>query len=276
VLVALAWIGERDAVRTHRSEVRARVQAEILARTLTLEEQVRRELLSLDQTLRILEYEWQRDPDHFDVAARASQAVVLSDVSLQLFVADARGIVQSSSRPAIIGTDISKRDYFSYEASLPADDGKMFMGDLTQGQVTRLWQINLARRLDNQDGSFAGVIAASYDTNSFTRLYREVDLPARGLIAVVSMRDGVAWTLAGPDEAPTVISIDKTPIFAAMHQAAEGSWAGASGLDDVDRMYAFATIPDQDWLRSLRRVRRRGEDSLSDFPRPDRLGFVMK
>jgi signal transduction histidine kinase len=246
MLVALAWIGERDAVRTHRGEVRARVQAEILARTLTLEEQVRRELLSLDQTLRILEYEWQRDPDHFDVAARASQAVVLSDVSLQLFIADARGIVQSSSRPAIIGTDISKRDYFRHEASLPADDGKMFMGDLTQGQVTRLWQINLARRLDNPDGSFAGVIAASYDTNSFTRLYREVDLPARGLIAVVSMRDGVAWTLAGPDDVPAVTSIAKAPIFAAMHQVAEGSWIDASGLDDVDRMYAFATIPDQD------------------------------
>ncbi len=246
MLVALAWIGERDAVRTHRSEVRARVQAEILARALTLEEQVRRELLSLDQTLRILEYEWQRDPDHFDLAARARQVVVLSDVSLQLFIADARGIVQSSSRPAIIGTDISKRDYFVHEASLPADEGKMFMGELTKGQVTRLWQINLVRRLDNPDGSFAGVIAASYDTNSFTRLYREVDLPAHGLIAVVSTRDGVAWTLAGPDEAPAVTSIAKSPIFAAMRQASEGSWTGASGLDDVDRMYAFATIPDQD------------------------------
>ena len=31
-----------------------------------------------------------------------------------------------------------------------------------------------------------------------------------------------------------------------------------------------------DCWRSARRVRRRGEDSLSDFPRPDRLGFVMK
>src|SRR5437868_4898304 len=26
----------------------------------------------------------------------------------------------------------------------------------------------------------------------------------------------------------------------------------------------------------MRRMRLRGEDSLSDFPRPDRLGFVMK
>ena len=78
VLVALAWVGARDAIRAHRGEARARVQAEVLATTQSIEEQLRRELLSLDQTLRILEYEWQRDPDHFDLAARAGQAVVLS------------------------------------------------------------------------------------------------------------------------------------------------------------------------------------------------------
>jgi signal transduction histidine kinase/CheY-like chemotaxis protein len=246
LLVALTWIGARDAIRAHRTEVRARVQAEILAKALTLEDQLRRELLSLEQTLRILEYEWQRDPQHFDLAARASQVVVINDVSLQLFISDAQGIVRSSSRPAILGTDISKRDYFIHEASLPTDEGKMFMGELTQGQVTRLWQINLARRLDNPDGSFAGVIAASYDTNSFTRFYREIDLPAHGIIAVVSIRDGAAWTLAGPDENPAVISIARSPLLAAMQQSAEGSWTGTSGLDDVDRMYAFATVPDHD------------------------------
>ncbi len=222
------------------------MHAEILAKALTLEDQLRRELLSLEQTLRILEYEWQRDPQNFDLAARARQVVVINDVSLQLFISDAQGIVRSSSRPAIVGTDISKRDYFIHEASLPADEGKMFIGELTQGQVTRLWQINLARRLDTPAGSFAGVIAASYDINSFARFYREVDLPPHGLIGVVSMRDGNAWTLAGPDEVPAVITIAKTPIFAAMSQSAEGSWSGASGLDDVARMYAFATVPEQD------------------------------
>ena len=65
---------------------------------------------------------------------------------------------------------------------------RMFVGALTRGQVTRAWQINLVRRLDNQDGGFAGVIAASYDTNSFARFYREVDLGSHGLIAVVSAR----------------------------------------------------------------------------------------
>ena len=246
VLVALAWVGARDAIRAHRGEARARVQAEVLATTQAIEEQLRRELLSLDQTLRILEYEWERDPDHFDLAARSGQAVVLSDVSLQLFIADSHGIVQASSRPAIIGTDVGNRDYFRHEASLAADDDKMFVGELTQGQITRLWQVNLVRRLDNPDGTFAGVIAASYDTNSFTRFYREVDLGTHGLIAVVSARDGNAWTMVGAGQAPTVIGIADTPIFAAMRQSPEGSWSGASGLDDVDRMYAFATVPDVD------------------------------
>ncbi len=65
MLVALTWIGARDAIRAHRTEVRARVQAELLAKALTLEDQLRRELLLLEQTLRILEYEWQRDPQTF-------------------------------------------------------------------------------------------------------------------------------------------------------------------------------------------------------------------
>ena len=248
VLVALAWVGARDAIRAHRGEVRARVQAEVLAATQAIEEQLRRELLSLDQTLRILEYEWQRDPDHFDLAARAGQAVVLTDVSLQLFIADSQGIVRSSSRPAIIGTDVANRDYFRYEASLAADDAKMFVGELTQGQVTKLWQINLVRRLENPDGTFAGVISASYDTNAFTRFYRPVDLGTHGLIAVVSARDGNAWSMAGAGKAPTVSGIADTPIFAAMRRSAEGSWSGASGLDDVDRVYTFATVPDSDLM----------------------------
>ena len=158
MLVALAWIGARDAIGVYRVEARARVAAEVMAKARAFEEELRRELLSLDQTLGFLQYEWQRDPEHFDLAARASQAVMLTDVSLQLSIADAQGIVRSSTRPAILGSDVSTRDYFRDESSKAADDGKMFVGELTQGHVTRLWQINLVRRLGNPDGSFAGLI----------------------------------------------------------------------------------------------------------------------
>jgi signal transduction histidine kinase len=221
------------------------VRAEILGKAHAFEEQFRRELLSLDQTLRILEYEWQRDPQHFDLASRSSQVVVLNDVSLQLFTTDAQGIVRASTRAAIIGTNVSGRDYFRHEAALPADEGKMFVGSLTQGQVTRQWQINLVRRLVNSDGSFAGVIAASYDTNSFARFYRDVDLGTHGSIVVVSVPDGEAWVMSGPSQAATVVSIANEPTFAAMLASQEGSSEGKSGFDNADKIYAFATVPDR-------------------------------
>ena len=245
MLITLAWAAAHDAIRTHRTEELARVRMEALGTALAIEEQLRRELLTLNQTLNILEYIWERDPTHFDLATWSSHVGVLSDVSLQLFIADARGIVRSSTRSAIIGTDVSGRDYFRHEKALPADDDKMFVGSLTQGQVTHLWQINLVRQLNNPDGSFAGVIAASYDANSFWRLYAEVDLGADALIAVVSMRDGNAWTLSNPTRASAVVNIANASILAPMQASIEGSWEGSSGLDDADRIYSFATVPDR-------------------------------
>jgi signal transduction histidine kinase/CheY-like chemotaxis protein len=244
-LIALTWIGVRDAILAHRTEAQARVQAEIVGKALAFEELLRREMLALDQTLRVLENEWQRNPAGFDIADRSSQLVALNDVSLQIFIADAQGIVRSSSRPAIIGTDVSGRDYFRYEAALTTDDGRMFVGALTQGQVTRVWQINLVRRLDNPDGSFAGIIAASYDMNSYSRLYREVDLGSRGLVAVANAA-GAAWTLPDPAQSGSVVSIAGSPMFAAMQAAPDGSWTGRSALDAAERIYAFATVPDRD------------------------------
>ncbi len=244
-LIALTWIGARDAILAHRAEADARIRAEVVGKARVFEELWRRELLSLDQTLRILEYDWQRDPAGFDMAARSEQLVSLNDVSLQIFIADAKGIVRSSSRAAIIGADISGRDYFRHEAALPSDEGRMFIGALTQGLQTRVWQINLVRRLDGRDGSFAGIIAASYDMNSLSRFYREVNLGGRGLLGVVSVA-GDTWTLSDPERSGTVVSIAGSPLFAAMHGAPDGSWTGRSALDATERVYAFATVPERD------------------------------
>ena len=106
------------------AEALARVQAEAQERAFAFEEELHRELLSLDQTLRILElYEWQRDPDHFDLTERAKQVVVISEVSLKIFIASAQGRVRTiPGRPSSAPT--SAAQYFRYEASLPADDGR--------------------------------------------------------------------------------------------------------------------------------------------------------
>jgi len=245
ILIALTWIAAHSAIRSHRSESQARAEAVVVNEALTFEGQVRRQLLAIDQTLRILQMEWRRDPAQFDLNTWERQVVALTDVSLQIFVADAQGIVRASSRREIIGTDVRGRDYFQHEADLPTDDGIMFIGSLTRGLVTRQWQLNLVRRLDRPDGSFAGVISASYDPGGLIQFYDEADLGSHGIMAVVSLPDGALRALVRPAAAEPSASIAGSPMFAAMTANPNGPWIGPSALDDIERIHVFRTVPDR-------------------------------
>ncbi len=248
VLIPLTWLGTTNAIRTHRAEALARVEADVGNEALVFEELLRRQLLSADQTLNILELEWERDPTHFDLADWGPRVVVLTDVTLQVFVADQTGIVRSSTRPEIVGNDISGRDYFRHEAALRADDGRMFIGSLTQGLTTRLWQFNLARRLDYPGGRFGGVIAASFGTTALNSFYGRARVGPGDIIAVVGVADGVVRASAGTGAPAPAVSIAGTQLFAAMQSAPDQPWIGPSAPDGIQRIHAFGTVPDRNLM----------------------------
>ncbi len=246
LLALLTWIGTLSTIRAQYAEVVGRAESEAANKALMLEEQLRRQLLAIDQTLRILELEWQRDPDHFDISIWSSQLVLIADTALQIFVTDEKGILRASSRPEIIGDDVSGRDYFRREAALPADDDRMFIGGLIQGFNTGRWQLNMVRRLDRGNNSFAGVISATYDIAGLARFYGGVDMGQKGLIAVVNTPDGGLRTMVGPMPATPDASIAGTPMFAALSASADGRWTGPSAPDGVRRFHAFRRVPDRD------------------------------
>jgi signal transduction histidine kinase len=244
LVIALGWFGAYSAIVAHRAVSRARVEADVHSKATLIAEELRRELLVTDQTLHILELEWERDPARFDFESWRQRALALSDISLQIFIADAHGIVRYSSRPEIIGDNISERDYFGHAAALPKDDGHMFIGALTRGLVTRQWQLNMERRLDYPDGSFGGVVAASFDANVFSLFQREASLGRNGLLLVTTTGGAIRGvgnlTLAQTD---SLASLRGSPIFSEMQHSADGEWVGPSPVDRIKRVLAFATIP---------------------------------
>ena len=245
-LVALSWIGARDAVRVHRAETLARVQAELANQALALEEQLRQQFLAVDQTLRLLEASWEADPTRFDLEAWRRQAVMLSDISLMIFLADEHGRVRASTRSNVVGANVSDRDYFRHEAAARHDEGRMFVGSVTQGHVTKLWQINMARRLDRPDGSFAGLIAVSYDLSALTEAYRRLDLGRDGLAMVVTRSGGRILAATRPAGSDPGGSIAGSPLFAALTAQPDGRWIGPSAPDGVTRIHAFRAVPGRD------------------------------
>ena len=246
VLVALTWFGTVTAVDAERSEARAHVESDVSNQALVFEDQLAREFLVLDQTLRILEHEWEGDPRGFDLQEWRQRVLVLRDISLHIFITDANGIIRASTRPELIGVDVSGRDYFRNEAALDHDDGRMFIGPSTRGLVTNRWQMNMARRLDGPNGRFLGVLGLSYDTGSLTRFYRQIDLGEQGMIALVGINDGRLRALVGPVAGEPGLDISETGMFHALRANPNGHWAGPSPLDGVQRFHAFRAVPDRD------------------------------
>jgi hypothetical protein len=166
VLIALIWLGSIAALRANRAEVEAHAAAEIANETLMFASRMNEHLSEIDRTLQVLERDWEANPEGFDLPAWRQRALVVSDGSLQVFITDANGIVRQATDEAQIGTNIGDRGFFRDRAALPSDDGQIYIGAGTNKADGQGWTLNIARRLDLPDGSFAGVIGATYDMAS--------------------------------------------------------------------------------------------------------------
>src|ERR1700722_8274760 len=80
-LIALTWIGTLRAIHAERAGNIARVTATLANQALTFTEQISRQTLALDQTLRILATAWAANPAGFDLTAWHDQAVALNGLS---------------------------------------------------------------------------------------------------------------------------------------------------------------------------------------------------
>lgn len=243
ILVVATWVATRVAVELDQTaEVRqATTQAANLA--LSFEEQVHRQLLAVDQTLRILKLDWERDPAGFDLAALQRRSGSLSDVLAQVLVLDARGRVYTGTRRDLIEADLSGRR--SFQVHRHSDTDGAFTDAPTRSGARGAWSISLSRRLNAARGVFAGVVMASYDLSALTRELAQADLGPRGLVALVG-RDGKVRALVNRVAREPGDDISASALYAAAFGGAGANWTGPSPFDGVERIHAFRALPGQD------------------------------
>ena len=103
LVIALGWFGAYSAIVAHRAVSRARVETEVHSKAALIAEQLRRELLVTDQTLHILELEWERDPARFDFESWRQRALALSDISRLPEVMVVRSWFEAGLQRSLIG-----------------------------------------------------------------------------------------------------------------------------------------------------------------------------
>ncbi len=245
-LIAATWMFTVRSIEAQRIEVSDRITARVTNQALIFSEQVGRQILTMDQTLRILARSWERDPRQFDLDIWRGQIIAVSGISRDMILVDENGIVRQSSLPEAVGRSVADFDFFRQFREKPASRETLFVGPATIDPLVRLWHLNVARALRHPDGSFAGAISLDYRVSALTDIFTQTNVGAGGLVAMIGLDDGRIRAAIGPSVVDPEATVSDTRMFRAMQSQPNGVWAGPSASDAVLRIHAFHDVPDRD------------------------------
>ncbi len=211
--------------------------------TLAFEEQIVRTISAIDQTMRFLEVDIQRQGPSFDLQHWLARAPSMTGLTLQLAIIGPDGRLRASSLETNPGPiDLSDREHFRVHVA--DDSGKLFIGKPVVGRVSNKWSIQLSRRLNGPDGSFAGVLVFSLDPSYLTRLYQDVDVGESGFILLAGL-DGVVRAYAGKGGLGGVglgTSLADTGVMRQANSAPISTSVGPSAVDGVERIVGYRLV----------------------------------
>jgi len=199
VVLAVLWgvIFARLSVEKDAAMRDATTSAAILA--TSLERHTVRAIHQVDQITRFVKYEYEKAPAGFDLAGTVDNAVVQGDSLVQVSLLDAHGRLVASTadpHPQPQPLDFSNRAYF--RVHVRSNDDRLYIGVPDKGRAPGHDTLELSRRLNRPDGSFAGVVVVSEAPDYFTSdFYNNAAIGRDGMIAVVADDGTVLARTAG-------------------------------------------------------------------------------
>lgn len=245
-VLLIALVGWHVIRLTHEDYQRqsANAQRDLANLTRVSQEHASRTLRSADQVVRFVHSRYMELGNKLDLMLLTQQGVIDSEIFNQVGIIDAKGIYVLANRPVTGKLDLSDREHFRVHVA--ADTGLLFVSRPVVGRATDKWSVQLTRRLNNADGSFAGVVVLSVDPKYFTHFYGDLDLGSKGMMALYGL-DGIGRARRSGDQEMFGSQDDNAPFIGKVRQGyTDGVYTYRSKVDGVERMYYFRKIPNAD------------------------------
>jgi len=235
-VLSLLWLGLAWDLGRERERVLAQAEADNANLARAFQEHIQRTVAGLDQSLMYMEAAYEEDPKGFNLNEMVARSAILRNVSFQLARIDANGMLAESTVPGFVSLDLSDREHFQVHKQ--AND-RLFISKPVLGRASGKWSIQLTRRLDNPNKTFAGVLVLSLDPQYLSDFYGSINVGSKGAILLVG-RDGMVR--AASDNS---VGRELPPGMAeAMFNEGAGLHRVTGPLDHEARIAAFRTLDD--------------------------------
>ena len=154
---------------------------------------------------------------------------------LFVYGADGRWLVTSLDRTPLHNN--LDREYFQYH--LRHANRGVHLGKPVRSRSTGDWILPVSRRLDNPDGSFAGVALGTIRIDYFSTLYQSFDVGRDGVI-FLTLDDGTLVYRLPHSEQLIGTDISNGPVMQMFRkQGPSGTAMLRSNIDGIERMYSY-------------------------------------
>ncbi|MBS4097661.1 MAG: PAS domain-containing protein [Sulfuricella sp.] len=167
-----------------------------------------------------------------------------------LRVADAEGIVSyGAAIPRGAKVDISDRNYFIRQRD---DAGAgLVVSEPIFARINRKWVLPISRRIDNPDGSFAGIAYAFVALENFSRMFATLNVGAHGIVTLRDSDLGIVIRHPEPQGIGSVIGQKAAPQpLRDMVKAGRktGTYLSFSTVDGTERTFSYRKVGNYPFL----------------------------
>ena len=233
LLVAAVWTATALQLQANERGLVARVTQDTEGFASAFEQYTRHAIDDADRLALLVKYEYEQHGAR-DLSPLIRAGVVDGHSVVLVSIIDADGTLTASSQP-LRPVHVGDRDYFREHKA--RDTGHLDISKPVVGRSSGRPIIQLSRRMNNPDGSFAGLVLLSVTPDFFTQFYSEGDLQARRAGTRRPRRHATGAPRVG-DESTTADDGGGARLVARAAQSASGVFEETSLADGVSRFVA--------------------------------------
>ena len=163
-----------------------------------------------------------------------------------LRVADEHGTVAYGVDPSAPVTNNSDREYFTYLRDNPG--AGLAISKPLISRTTNKWVIVCARRLNQPDGSFGGIVYAVFGLEQLTRMFSSLDMGKHGIVTLFNtdMSIDVRYPELSGAGSGEVRSLKNSTVHRLIQAGKNrGTFITHSPLDGIERTLSYQKISDK-------------------------------